>query len=471
MIAKVFGSFEGGNHPICWLSGPPGSGKSAISQTVAEWYAVDKRLAASFFFLRGAGNRSKIANLIATLAYEISLSVPGTKPFIQKVLQNHPSITRQSLAHQFEKLLADPVRAARDSTHPPEKPMVIVVDALDECDDKELMAEFVNVVIDACREYGGLPFRVFFTSRLGDYIQEELKTHESRSVTCHLALQDFDARSDIHKFFQTRFSNIYDRNHRRMKNVALPWPSQSDLNALTAKCHGSFSFAVALIDFIDDHAKLPHRKIQLALRKDDCLDQLYSQVLTAAPRDDNFESTIGAIIFVTSPLPLTSLADLLQLETADVLQALRGVQSIFIIPEDDDESIQLYHPSLRDFLVTQSRSMNFFIDPPARHLSLAIDCLIALKSQPGNKDVYYGAQEYACLNWCHHLHQGLSRQLEGNRVDSVSERSLMSCLTDVVSQPLSCDRWVNTIISKGRLSQILNSLQLVLQRLQVNNLF
>jgi predicted AAA+ superfamily ATPase len=31
---------------ICWIKGPAGSGKSAISQTVAEWYAAKNRLAA-----------------------------------------------------------------------------------------------------------------------------------------------------------------------------------------------------------------------------------------------------------------------------------------------------------------------------------------------------------------------------------------------------------------------------------------
>src|SRR6202044_1971607 len=32
-------------HPICWLNGPAGAGKSAVSQTVAEWCDTKKRLA------------------------------------------------------------------------------------------------------------------------------------------------------------------------------------------------------------------------------------------------------------------------------------------------------------------------------------------------------------------------------------------------------------------------------------------
>ena len=54
---------------ICWLSGPAGYGKSAVAQTIAERYAAKGRLLGSFFFLRGAGERSHISRLSPTLAH------------------------------------------------------------------------------------------------------------------------------------------------------------------------------------------------------------------------------------------------------------------------------------------------------------------------------------------------------------------------------------------------------------------
>ena len=83
VISEITRCIEKGE-PICWLNGPAGSGKSAISHAVAELYAAKGRLAADFFFLRGAGNRSKIAGLIPTLAYQLSISLPRTKSFILK---------------------------------------------------------------------------------------------------------------------------------------------------------------------------------------------------------------------------------------------------------------------------------------------------------------------------------------------------------------------------------------------------
>jgi hypothetical protein len=59
---------------VCWLNGPAGYGKSALAQTIAECYAAEGRLLGSFFFLRGAGERSHISRLIPTLAHQISLT-------------------------------------------------------------------------------------------------------------------------------------------------------------------------------------------------------------------------------------------------------------------------------------------------------------------------------------------------------------------------------------------------------------
>src|SRR6267378_4262714 len=81
------------DQPICWLYGAAGSGKSAISKTVAELYAGMNRLGASFFFIRGAGRRRRITSFIPTLAYHLAFSVPATKPYIESVLQSDHHIT------------------------------------------------------------------------------------------------------------------------------------------------------------------------------------------------------------------------------------------------------------------------------------------------------------------------------------------------------------------------------------------
>lgn len=138
---------KGGDCQICWLHGPAGSGKSAISQTIAEWCVHKETLAASFFFRRGAGDRSSIARLVSTLAHQLSSFLPATKQFIYNAVQKEPDITGKPIKHQFDKLVINPTRAVTSSflsVLPRKKPMVIVIDALDECDDKESVLEFVQ---------------------------------------------------------------------------------------------------------------------------------------------------------------------------------------------------------------------------------------------------------------------------------------------------------------------------------------
>jgi adenylate kinase family enzyme len=169
---------EKGEQPICWLNGPAGSGKSAISHAIAELYAAKGRLAADFFFFRGAGNRSRIAGLIPTLAYRLSISLPATKSFILKQLEDDPDILRKAQKHQFMKLIIEPIRATTKSllSFLSSKASVIVIDGLDECDDKLAMGEFITAVVDT---FGGdprLPLRIFMTSRVEEHIQEKLAT-------------------------------------------------------------------------------------------------------------------------------------------------------------------------------------------------------------------------------------------------------------------------------------------------------
>ncbi|KIM75138.1 hypothetical protein PILCRDRAFT_827570 [Piloderma croceum F 1598] len=337
--------------------------------------------------------------------------------------------------------------------------MIIFVDAIDECDDKELMAEFIEIVADAYRGNRRLPLRVFFTSRVEEHLRKKLEAPAARSVIYHLALQDFDAANDIRKFFQHRFATIYEENHRLMRDVPWPWPSHTDLQALVEKASGSFIFAFTLINFVDDGADLPHQKLPIALAAHAGLDPLYTEVLSTAPRGEVLKRVIGTILLLESDLSVTSLGHLLQLNTAHILQALLGIQSILMIPGNDDEPVRLFHTSLRDFLMSKPRSGGFFINPPARHLDILLDCLKLVGIPPDTDILFRGeASEYACINWCHHFDQWL---ILGNEPHN---DYLTSYLTNFASE--SFDYWVNTLLVKGSLGDMLEMLDRILLMLK-----
>jgi NACHT domain len=471
LIAEINRWFDKESHrrPICWLNGPAGSGKSAVSLTIAESSATKKQIAASFFFFRGAGNQSRIGNFISTLAYQLSDSVPATKPLLQAVLAHEPKILDGPLRHQFQKLVLEPILAVQKPILAilPRKPMLMIIDALDECDDKDLMAEFIEIIIEECQKDRRLPVRFFFTSRIEEHIQKKLKTSSARLATYRLALQDFDAAIDIRKFFRFRFDTIYEENSRLMQSISQPWPSEGELDELVKVAAGSFIFAVTLIKFINDGSALPHKKLSGAIVTHPGLDPLYAQVFSAAPRTDNFERVIGTLMLLNAAIPITSLANLLQLEISDVLQPLLKLQSILMIPGNNNQPVQLFHTSLRDYLTTTSRSGEFYVNPPARHLFMTIDCLKSITGYTRYKIFEKEPQKYACANWCYHFRRSLATG-GGNHVTNPSTGgSLISCLR---SFSQSLDSWVNTLIADDQ-GKIMNDLDALLLALKVNICF
>src|SRR6202050_3622709 len=162
IIGKIFEWIDGGSDkPVCWLNGAAGAGKSAISRTVARLCEESGRLCASFFFFRGAGRRSTITHFISTIAYSMALSIPATRPYVESVLQRDHHILHRSHERQFRNLIIEPIRSVTS----PLPPMVIVIDALDECDDKQRIVEFIDIVARAFQHHQRpLPLRFFFTS-------------------------------------------------------------------------------------------------------------------------------------------------------------------------------------------------------------------------------------------------------------------------------------------------------------------
>jgi hypothetical protein len=119
-----------------------------------------------------------------------------------------------------------------------------VIDGLDECDDKVLMADFVKAVIKAAKELHQTNLRILLASTPSEHIQQQLNDAKIR----HLDLEGFDATNDIHKFFQDHFSDMYKKNRQIVPKGS--WPSNSDFHMLSGKCQGSFIVAVTLMSIM-----------------------------------------------------------------------------------------------------------------------------------------------------------------------------------------------------------------------------
>ncbi len=131
--------------PIYWVNGLAGIGKSTIARTVAENAKDLDLLGASFFFSRQEKELSDAAIFIPTIAYQLAQSHPKVRPAVIKVLQRDPGILQKSFATQLKELIIGPLCKVKS------KPVIVVVDALDECDNSKGAANELSSVFSQIR--------------------------------------------------------------------------------------------------------------------------------------------------------------------------------------------------------------------------------------------------------------------------------------------------------------------------------
>ncbi|TFK32006.1 hypothetical protein BDQ12DRAFT_617857, partial [Crucibulum laeve] len=358
VIAKIEKWIEDSdNSPILWLNGPAGSGKSAISQTIAERCAANGKIIASFFFFRGAGRRSTIHHLIPTLAHQISTLNTDAKHILINTMSNEPNLHHEkSLHYQLNELLINPIW----STGLDLSKVIIIIDALDECDDKELISEFIETIVDICNTPNfQLPFRLFLTSRVEEHIQEQFYKSTTQSVIKYLSLQNHDSTKDIEMYLENRLYLLYKSKPKMMYGISWPWPSKWHLEKLSRNAAGSFIIASTLVKFIEKERGHPNDNLQKALLMTDGLDPVYHQVITTALQENKklpdkhlhiLNRVLAVVGVAQQPLSITAMSVLLEKEAHHIVYMLLGLQAILLIPEKDNEPVKVFHTSLRDYL-------------------------------------------------------------------------------------------------------------------------
>ncbi|RXW14741.1 hypothetical protein EST38_g11118 [Candolleomyces aberdarensis] len=383
---------------VYWFHGFAGSGKSAISLEIARIYAGSGRLLASYFFFRNAGDRSRMNRFAATLAAQMAAAVPATASFIEAALDAEPDLLTQgtSLTVQLERLVYEPFQAA------PERgfvlfngPFLIVVDGLDECEDKQGVVDFIDHMLDFFERHPSIPLRFFIASR----VEEHIRTRLTNDVVRLGDLNNYWARNDIEVFLQASFQGaaVNDRVIQSYVRANGEWPTKPDMNKLIWHTNGSFVLASTIFKFIvqpatEEDPSTPMGRLPLALEMNG-LDSLYAQTLARSQHLPHFHNIISTVALLRRPLPIVGIAELLGIEAFEVVHVLLNLQAIFHVPGTDDQGkVTLCHTSLRDFLTTESRSGCFFV-PPSFHLHLSYYSF-SLSFHPGSGYILGGEWQY-----------------------------------------------------------------------------
>jgi hypothetical protein len=357
------------------MHGYVGSGKSAISLEICIKSESQGQPVASFFFFRNTGDRSRIWRFATTVADQMAAVVPETAPFVRAAATASPGLKNlpmplTSVAMQMQRLVYGPLKSAANRG-PIESlahhPFLIVIDGLDECEDKDEVGELIDSMLAFFDENPFIPLRVFITSRVEQHFQSRLNVPGVRLEN----LVDHCSDDDITAFLEVLFQDAGRRNPVIQAYVREhgEWPTLSEKQKLVQHIGGSFIFASAVFKFImgfnasGNDLTTPMNRLPLALEMNPGLDGLYAQILERSKDIPYFLPVISTIALLREPLPTSVIAEILGIHTYEVVNVLVDLQSIIQVPGTDDIPVTLCHTSLRDFLTTQSRSGQFFAQP------------------------------------------------------------------------------------------------------------
>jgi hypothetical protein len=407
---------------IYWLSGMAGTGKTSIAWSFCHTLKSKRRLGGSFFCSRnGSAERSDATRIIPTLARLLAIRDGVFAAALKKQLDDDPDVAHKSIDMQVGHLLQTPLAAL---PHPNLSPMILVVDALDECSGQDATADVLRALIAFSP---GLPVKFFVTSRPERHIRETrisdpamhriLKLHEIKYT-----IVDADIRLYLEKSL-TQQTSPY--------NVNL---SSADVEKLAELAKGLFIFASTAIKYIcGGNPRERFEKLTSVTHKPGepltkSLDGMYELILTEAWRSDILEQSeldslkqlLSSLLALRMSLSVRSLARLLDHSSEQLRSTLDRLHAVIHVPDnDDDDTLRTLHASFGDFLTLRADD-SLRIKVSDGDFSLTRGCFNIMRSEalcfnvsssisswlpnpdsaPSNISAPLG---YACLQWLNHV--------------------------------------------------------------------
>jgi hypothetical protein len=445
--------------PIFWLKGMAGTGKSTIARSVAQSFADQHQLAASFFFKKGEGERGNATKFFTTIATDLMARIPGLRSGIRKALDADPRISERVLKDQFEKLILHPLSEIQQA---PSQALacIVVIDALDECEREEDIRVILQLLART-KDIKPVLLRILVTSRPELPIRLGFK-QMSDGTYQDLALHEVPKRTiehDIRLFLEHKLREIQES-----RSLSPNWPRRDQIQALVELAVPLFIFAATACRYIEDQRDNPTKRLEVILQYQSAthvskLDRTYLPILSQLFDDEDeadkqrktseFRDIVGSIVVLESPLSISSLAHFFQISKEDVRCRLDSLQSVLSVPDREDLPVRLLHLSFRDFLVDPQKKEKspFWVDERKTHKRLASKCLELLSSPEGLQQnmckllnpgtlrseidertiaIYLPPElQYACRYWVHHLEQSDRHIHDGDPIHLFFQKYLL----------------------------------------------
>ncbi|KAF5362000.1 hypothetical protein D9756_002768 [Leucocoprinus leucothites] len=351
---------------IIWIKGFPGVGKSALASTIISRLRNRGELLSYFIFDRAKPTTSTTRALWRRVSWDLARLYPAARSSLLKRIDDE-TLDRGDL-----------------STVRLRQPVVVVIDAADECgglegprsDDRKTLLKTLE------QWHSELPknFKVVVTSREEDDIKRRISPI---STHIHVSIGTNEASSDICKYLEGRLGDIASA----YSELPVDWARQT-ANHLAQRAAGVFIWATTIANFIEagePQSQLEDIDAGLGLGGEEgSLYALYANILKISFKNlhgkqmEAFKCVVGAVIFAQRPFHNSEFAAISPVVTGSMLEYIRnGMRSVI----DQGPTLRFVHQSFVDFLLSPGCPDEFTIREPEQQQQLSALCLTTMSKQ------------------------------------------------------------------------------------------
>jgi len=426
---------------VYWMVGMAGIGKSMIAHTFCENLEAKNILGGSFFASRASEKTRNARLIIPVIAHALARASPRIKVEVVKAIEDDPTLaepTYININEQFKRLIYNPLRTAAGVGDKLYK--VVVIDAVDECANLEVVASFIKLVLEWASETS---LKIFLASRDESRIRNAFESTRA-SIREYFYLHDIErdvVENDIRKYLETSLPRI-------KKDDIEEWPSSSELSGLVKRSGTLFIYTATAVRYITNGGKNYYQSRLSAMVNDGQksinkfeteIDSLYVHVLEDACKGMEWHEVapmrdlLTITVFLQNPLPMRAITSLSDERNAH--SYLSPLTSVIHIPDQPEAVVAPFHASFPDFITNPKRcapqcfssELSSFsaLDASEGHKLLALKCLKQM-----NKSLKYNmcevpkeltssrrdranslenvhkiseALKYSCIYWAAHL--------------------------------------------------------------------
>ncbi|KAI3326415.1 vegetative incompatibility protein HET-E-1 [Xylariaceae sp. AK1471] len=453
---------------VFWLNGMAGTGKSTISRTLARSFSERGQLGASFFFKRGEGDRGGVSKLFTTITAQLIERQPALAIHVKNIIDVDPRIFEKALPEQFKKLILEPISKTSPRGQKADF-LVIVIDALDECDGDEDVRLIIHL-LSRTNNSKSPRLRIIMTSR--PELPIRLGFHDINNTYQDFILHEIEEpviKHDLLVYFRHELAKIkkeYNNLVPQHRQLHSTWPKQSEIHLLIEMASPLFIFAATACRFLADRRNgTPDRKLRKILEhqtksQESKLDATYLPVLNQLLANlsdnektevlQNFKNLIGSIVLLANPLSTCALAHLLDIPQDVIDSQLDSLHSVLNIPLSPSSPVRLLHLSFRDFLLDPLKCGKnpYWINEKETHRQLVTNCLRVMNKTlrtdicevkwPGTphasidqhiiNDRLAPEVQYACQYWVYHVQKAGDSILDDDQVHRFLQKHFLHWL-------------------------------------------